>query len=144
MHTFIVSLIRVFAAIIILFVCGAGFVETYAIIHGTLWWVLNICAIFWKVQFPFHSRYYDKTNQTIYIHIGCVIIAIVLPLFSAFAVLLKGGFTIPRFPPVACVGRDVDVNFYTVVGPTTLLFALGTTVLLLIFWRIRRVCLILY
>ena len=116
-----------------------GVIETYAIVHGTLWWVLNITAIFWKVQFPFHSRDYDKTGQTKYVHIVCVLTAIILPVFAPVIILFKDGYTIPRFPPNICVGRDVSVNFYAVVGPTTLLFAVGTTILLLILWRIRRV-----
>ncbi|CAI8022133.1 hypothetical protein GBAR_LOCUS13019 [Geodia barretti] len=35
-----------------------GVVESYSINQGILWWFFNICAIFWKVQFPFHARYY--------------------------------------------------------------------------------------
>ena len=82
---------------------------------------------------------YDKTNKTKYIHIICAISALVLPIISPVAISLKGGFTISRFPPVVCVGRDVDANFYTVVLPTTFICALGTTLLLVIFWNIRRV-----
>ena len=116
-----------------------GMAGTYAIIHIALWWIFNLCAIFWKVQFPFHSRYYDQTNKTRYVHITCVVTAIVLPIYAPLAISLKDGFVLTRFPPIVCLGRDVDVNFYTVVAPTTILFAIGTTTLLLILWRIRQV-----
>ena len=89
--------------------------ETYAIIHLSLWWIFNICAIFWKVQFPFHSRYYDQSNRTRYVHIACVVAAIILPVYAPLAIALNGGFAITRFPPTGCLGRDVDAIFYTVI-----------------------------
>jgi hypothetical protein len=116
---------------------NAGYVHSYIIFQGTLWWILNICAIFWKVQFPFHSRYFDKTNQTKYVHAACVAAAVIIPIFAPLAMSLRGGFTFVRFPPVTCLGRDVDVAFYAVVLPATMLYATGTTLLLLILWRIR-------
>ena len=84
--------------------------ESYSIIQGILWWLFNICAIFWKVKFPFHD---DKTNKTKYIHMLCVISGLLLPITAPVTISLKGGFTFSRFPPVVCVGRDVDANFYT-------------------------------
>ena len=117
---------------------------TYAIIHLALWWILNVAALYWRVRFPFHSRYYDKSNRTRYVHISCVIIAIVLPLYAPLALFLKGGFTITRFPPTGCFGGDVDTIFYSVIAPTTVILAIGTTMLLLLLWRIRQVATIAY
>ena len=72
------------------------------------------------------------------------LIAIVLPFYAPLALFLKGGFTIIRSPPVICFGRDVDTNFYSVIAPTTVILAIGTTMLLLLFWRIRQVATIAY
>ena len=101
--------------------------------------MFNILAIFWKVQFPFHSRYYDKMNRTLYVHIACVVVALILPIYVPLTVYAKGGFTFARFPPIICVGTNIDANFYTVIFPTTILYAVGTTMLLLIVWKVRRV-----
>ena len=117
----------------------SGVVGFYVIVQGTLWWVFNILAIFWKVQFPFHSRYYDKMNRTLYVHIACVVVALLLPIYVPLTLYAKGGFTFARFPPIVCVGRNIDANFYTVIFPTTILYAVGTTMLLLIVWKVRRV-----
>ena len=117
----------------------ADVMVSYSINQGILWWLFNICAIFWKVQFPFHSRYYDRTNKTKHVHIACVISALAVPIIAPAAISLRGGFTFSRFPPVVCVAKGVDANFYTVVLPTTLICAVGTTLLLIIFWNIRRV-----
>ena len=105
----------------------------------TLLWLLNIFALYWKIQFPFHARYYDTTKRTKYIHITCLILAFVVPIFAPVTISASGGFTMTRFPPIVCLGRDADANFYTIVFPTTILYAVGLTVMLLIFWRIRRV-----
>ena len=116
-----------------------GVVESYVLNQGSLWWILNISAIYWKVQFPFHSRYYDKTNRTRYIHIVCVVAAIFLPIIAPVTIAIKGGFTTTRFPPIFCFGKNLDANFYALVLPNAVLYATGTTVLLLILWRIRKV-----
>ena len=107
--------------------------------QGSLWWILNIIAIFWKVQIPFHSRYYDNMNRTRYIHIACVIIALIFPVVAPVTLSIEGGFIIARFPPIVCAGRDVAATFYTTVLPATLIYAIGTTLILLILWKIRRV-----
>ncbi|CAI8034489.1 hypothetical protein GBAR_LOCUS19414, partial [Geodia barretti] len=121
------------------FCTTSGIIEAYGILNVTLWWIFNICAIFWKVQFPFHARYYDQTNRTKYVHITCVVAAIILPLYAPLAIALKGGFIPSRFPPIICLGREVDANFYAVLAPITILLGIGTTMLLLILWRIRQV-----
>ena len=121
----------------------AGVVSFYIIIQGTLWWILNIIAIFWKVQFPFHSRYYDNINRTRYIHIACVVIALIFPVVAPVTLAIEGGYIVSRFPPIVCVGRDVAATFYTTVLPATLLYATGTTLVLLIVWKIRRVSFLL-
>ena len=118
---------------------SVGVVESYILNQGTLWWILNISAIYWKVQFPFHSRYYDKTNRTRYIHVACVVAAICFPIISPVTISLKGGFTVTRIPPIVCLGKNLDANFYTLVLPNAILYAIGTTLLLLILWRIRKV-----
>ena len=116
-----------------------GIVESYIIIQATLWWIFHILAVFWKVRFPFHSRYYDKTKRTRYIHISCIILAIIVPTIAPITISLEGGFIMTRFPPIACVGREADASFYSIVFPITLMYAAGTTFLLAILWRIRRV-----
>ena len=117
----------------------AGILESYFALQVTIWWILNILTLFWKVQFPFHARYYDSINRTRYVHIGSVVIAFVFPVIAPVTVYTTDGFTITRFPPIVCVGRNADATFYTIVFPTTIVYAVGITVLLLILWRVRRV-----
>ena len=120
-----------------------GIVQSFFYLQVTTFWLLNIFALYWKIQFPFHARYYDTAKRTKYIHIACVVVAFVFPIIAPVTVSATGGFTITRFPPIVCLGRDADANFYTIVFPTTIIYAVGITVMLLILWRIRRVCYLL-
>jgi hypothetical protein len=115
-----------------------GVLQTYFAIQVTLWWLFNILALYWKIQFPFHARYYDTTKRTEYIHVACILVGLLLPIFTPVALSVEGGFTMTRFPPIVCIGRNADANFYTVVFPITIMYAIGITFMLLIFWRIRR------
>ena len=117
-----------------------GIVQSFFYLQVTTFWLLNIFALYWKIQFPFHARYYDTTKRTKYIHIACVVVAFVFPIIAPVTISATGGFTITEFPPIVCLGRDADANFYTIVFPTTIIYAVGITVMLLILWRIRRVC----
>ena len=69
-------------------------------------------------------------NRTLYVHIACVVVALLLPIYVPLTLYAKGGFTFARFPPIICVGTNIDANFYTVIFPTTILYAVGTTMLL--------------
>ena len=123
----------------VVFIFDAAVVQSYILNQGTLWWIFNISAIYWKVQFPFHSRFYDKTKKTRYVHGACVVAALLISIISPVTFAIKGGFAFARFPPITCLGRNIDAIFYTLVLPNTVLYAAGTTVLLLILWKIRKV-----
>ena len=98
-----------------------------------------MCALFWKVQFPLHSRSYEKARRIKYIHLICVILALVLPLVPVITVASKGGFTITRYPTFLCTGSDADATYYTIVLPIVIILGIGTTVLVLVFWKIHKV-----
>ena len=78
-------------------------------------------------------------RRTKYIHGICLIPALLLPLTSPLANQLKGGFVIADFPPFACTGRDKDVTFYVHIFPTAIILGVGTSLLVLIFWRLYMV-----
>ena len=117
----------------------AGIVETYVIMQAIVLWILHVFATFWKVQFPFHSRYWDDIGRIKYVHAACVLLALLLPVIPPIAISLNGGFIMPRFPPIVCVGRKADATFYSFILPITIMLAVGTTLLLMILWRVRRV-----
>ena len=132
-------------------------VFTYTLMQLTVWWLLHTTFLFWKIQFPFHSRSFEVTHRIKYIHIVCIIVGFLFPLvpivtsMADFAVDLKSsnssqsfvdggmGFTITRFPPILCTGSDRDAVFYSVVFPINLALAIGCTLLICTLWTIHKV-----
>ena len=96
-------------------------------------------ALFWKVQFPLHSRSFETAHRTKYIHVIMVVLALLIPLIPVITSEIKGGYTMTRFPTILCTGSDKDVTFYTMVLPITIILGIGTSILVFIFWKIHTV-----
>ena len=92
--------------------------------------------IFWGVQFPIHSKSFRMAHGTKYIHLTCVVLALVLPLVPVLANKFKGGYTMGQFPPILCGGTDADATFYSLVLPIDIILGVG---LIIIFWKIHKV-----
>ena len=60
-----------------------------------------------------------------------VFIATVLPLASLGAIFGTGGMTIPRFPPIVCLGADTDASFYSSVLPISIISTIGITLIII-------------
>jgi len=139
-----------------------GMIVTYVLIQMTIWWLFHTAIIFWKVTFPFHSRSFEKSGKMKHLHIICVITGILVPFVSIitsmvkFSVDVQGsvdnstthaqsfarggmGYGSTRFPPLLCTGSNKDVVFYSLVLPIDLALAVGCTMLLFIFWSVRKV-----
>ena len=126
--------------------CFAGGVLHYILVQSVLWWIFHVLAIFWKVYYPIHSRSFDLTHRTKYIHATCLIVGLVLPAIPLTVISVNGGFIITRFPPIACVGKDADSTFYSALLPIVIIYGVGTNFLVFIVWTIRRVsgCIYMY
>ena len=105
----------------------------------TLLWIMHISSIFWKIYFPMNAISLKSIRRTKYIHGMCLIAALLLPLISPLASHLEGGFTIIDFPPFTCDGRDAAVTFYVHLFPIAIILGVGTSLLVLIFWRLHMV-----
>lgn len=88
-----------------------------------------------------------------HVHLTCVVICVLVPLVPIIATMsqyahgksaaeaAKGGlgFGISRFPSLLCSGRDEKITFYALVLPSIIIFMIGMTILVLIFWIIHKV-----
>ena len=117
----------------------AGLLVRYSTMQFTLLWIMHISSLFWKIHFPMSSVSLKNIRRTKYIHVTCLIAALFLSLISPMAIHLKGGFIIGDFPPFLCGGGDTDVTFYVHLLPITILLGVGTSLLVLIFWRLHMV-----
>ena len=112
-------------------------------------------------MFPFHARSVAKSNRVKYIHIGCVIAGLMLPVVPIIAVMgdfalklkndkfLKSnnvtftsgglGFTATAFPAAFCHPFNEDLTFYVLLVPIIILLAVGSVLLVLIIHQIHKV-----
>ena len=123
--------------------------------------MFHTTAILWSVQFPFHARSFGRADRVKYIHIGCVVAGLILPLVPVitsmvtFAVELESdeirksrnitfvsggmGYGQIRFPPILCHGTNKNAVFYALALPINLIIMYGITILIYIFYTIRKV-----
>ena len=94
--------------------------------------------LFWGVAFPFSYRSFKESGRVRYAHIISVILILVVPLPLAL-VHLKEGYTITATPPYGCFGMHRDYNFYAFIFPLSIVLAITTCLMALIFWIIFKV-----
>ena len=111
----------------------------YSMMQFTLLWIMHISSLFWKIYFPMNTISLQSIRRTKHIHGICLIAALFLSLISPLASHLKGGFVIIDFPPFFCGGKDTDMTFYVHFLPISILLGVGTSLLVLIFWKLHMV-----
>lgn len=140
----------------------SGIVTSYAILQATLSWLFYTTALFWVVVFPLQARSHQNSSKLKYTYVACFIAAIAIPVvpiivsMASFAVrvktnpiLLSGGVTFasgglgyinPRFPNfLGCTSSNIDVFFFTLLLPSTIMFMIGIAEMVVIFWKILKV-----
>ena len=138
----------------------------YCLIQLFSWWMCHVIVLFWKIQHPYHAQSFEAARRDKYIHILCLLIGFLLPLvpivttMAKFAVDVESsesprsknvtfasggmGFGVAHFPPVYCFGVDRGATFYSFILLHDGIVAVGTTILILIFWSIHKVSNISY
>ena len=110
----------------------------YCIQQICMWILLHALFLFWGVAFPFHYRQLKANNRLRYAHIISIALGIFVPLPSALAPL-KDGYIVTSHPTVACAGRNTDITYYTFVLPLSILLAITSILLALMFWTLFKV-----
>ena len=111
----------------------------YSLLQLALWWIFHIALLLWKIQFHFHARSFKVNHQIKYIHIAMIVTALTVPVAPVLATVTNGGYALPRFPPILCMGRSPNTAFYSLVLPIIVLMQCGITMLIYIFWNIHKV-----
>ena len=130
-------------------------VQMYSTLSTSLWWLMLTATLFWRVQFPFHSRSFQGTTRMRCLHVGCGLIGALIPLtpvvaiLSAYAIRIRAtgrsftaggmGFGYVRFPPLPCNGRNSVIAYYSMILPTNIMLGVGITLTIFILRRIHKV-----
>ena len=73
-----------------------------------------------------------------YFHITTVLIALFFPTLPAL-INLRDGYTMADTPTTLCIGWNVAVIFFALVLPLSVLIAVATSTLIIMFWKILKV-----
>ena len=95
-------------------------------------------AICWGIVFPFHFRRMKTDNKLKYYHITTVILALFLPTLPAL-INLRYGYIMADTPTTVCVGQSVAVTFFALILPLSVLTAVATSALIIMFLKILKV-----
>ncbi len=123
------------------FIYHTGAVFYYTLLQTTVWWLLYVLMLFWRVRFPLHIRSFGKTHWLKFVHISCVTLALLAPWIPVIAAFATGGFTNASFPPQLCTGRDSEAAFYSLMVPIMVIMQIGVSLLIVIFWTLHKVSL---
>ena len=73
-----------------------------------------------------------------YFHITTVLIALFFPMLPSL-ILLHDGYIMANARTTICLGRSVEVTFFALILPLSVLTALATSALIIVFWEILKV-----
>lgn len=96
---------------------------------------LGLC---WGVAFPFHYRRFKTEGRIKYIHAFSVVLGLVLPAIPALLHLIYG-YSIAIGPISVCVVRNIGVSYFTLTLPISILMAMATSSLVILFWKLFKV-----
>lgn len=139
-----------------------GMLFSYVLLQISVWWLIHVITLLWKVLFPFHVQSFSAAGKLKRIYITSAIVGILFPVVpivvsvskfaaeaveeaengtSAIELFVSGGlgFSLSRFPPLLCTATDESVLFYSVVLPVDQVLAIGCSMLVIIFWSIHKV-----
>ena len=116
----------------------AGIANSYLLVQITLWGTFHALGLCWGIVFPFHYRRFKIEGRIKYIHVITVVLGLVLPAISALVPLIDG-YTITPSPIDRCVGRNEIIIFFTTILPISVLMAVSSSVLIILFWIIFKV-----
>ena len=117
----------------------AGIIISYLLVQITLWSTFHTLGLCWSIEFPFHYRRFKTEKKIKYIHIITLIIGLILPTIFALVPLIDG-YTIALNPTDDCIAKNVAITFFITILPLNVLMAVNSTVLIILFWRIFKVC----
>ena len=118
----------------------AGTVLFYGLMQIAFIWVCHVCFIFWSVKFPISFMQFKSHKNMKFLHAVVICLMVVVPVIPVAAVFGTGGFINARFPPLLCLPKNNDAAFYGLLFPMSILLASGVSLMIGVFWTIRKVC----
>ena len=119
--------------------CLSGVVNNITFTVIDIFWFSHTLVLFWKVWYPFHSKYIEHTRYYKFIHLGILLLVLTLPWIPVAASFATGGYTAITYPAFNnCFAKNPDATFYSFIFPKCILFSIGITLIILVFWKLLK------
>ena len=115
-----------------------GFVLHAGVLQIVLYWLLHLIHLFLKFIFPFAIRRFDTKKWKRIFHVTELILIILFTVLAPVYIVLGSKYYPYGFPPVLCV-PNANLTFYTLVLPIIVMLCLGTSIIVLMLWRLQMV-----
>ena len=110
----------------------------YVLTQVTLLLTFHSFGLFWSIVFPFHYRRFKLEKKIKYVHITTLVLFLVLPLFPALLHLIDG-YRVGFGPLNSCAGHNRAVTYATTALPISIMLAITSSLMVIIFWTIFKV-----
>ena len=104
------------------------------ILQISLWVTFHALGLCWDIAFPFHYRRFKTEGRNKYVLVITTVLGLVLPAIPALAPLVINGYTLAPGPIDHCGVRNVDITYFTMILPISILMAASSTVLINLFY----------
>ena len=110
---------------------SAGFTFQFLVLMTFLFWLLHIIHIWISIVFPHAAKKLKKRDK--YIHITTVLVVVAISLIGPVVAAAKFPYIVPRLPVLTCFSSDVNWTFYSLILPCSIILAIASTLLILLF-----------
>ena len=121
----------------LLYTISAGFVFQFLVLMTFLFWLQHITHIWITIVFPHAAKKLKKRERVI--HILMVVVMVVISLIGPVVAVAKYPYIVPRLPAFVCFSSNLNWTFYSLILPCSIILALATTFLILLFERTYKV-----
>lgn len=100
---------------------------------------MHTTILFWAIVKPLSFRKVKLSGRMRYIHLACIVIAVVLPILSSL-IPLRDGFVTVQSPSFVCFSRSSSHVYYWLVLPVSVIMTTSSSMLVVLFWILFKVC----
>ena len=126
--------------VVIILQTNIGIINSYVVAQVTLLVSFHALGLCWGVAFPFHYRRFKTEGRIKHIHATTVVLGLILPAIPALLHLIYG-YSIAIGPISVCIVQNIGVSYFTLTLPISILMAISTSSLVILFWKLFKVSL---
>ena len=116
-----------------------GTIILYFLVQLMVLWIFQTVVTFWRLVFPYHSKYWERRGIMKYIHIAAVVSCLVLPAVTPITTFSTGGYISVDYIPPMCTPISIPAFHFSLLLPSSLILATGSSLICIYTWILIKV-----